>query len=139
MEEKYKIPSLTVDGIIIKEGKILLVKRGHAPYEGMWATPGGFVEYGETTEHAVVREVKEETGLETTLEVLVGVYSDPKRDPRKHVISIAYLLKDPIGEPKGGDDAKEAKWWDLDALPPLAFDHDRIISDAIKIYYKIKI
>ncbi len=136
MEEKYKTPSITVDGVLIKDGKILLVRRGHAPYEGMWATPGGFVEYGETTENAVLREVKEETGLESTLEALVGVYSDPKRDPRKHIISIAYLLKDPIGEPKGADDAKEAKWWDLDSLPPLAFDHEMIISDAIKLKYK---
>jgi 8-oxo-dGTP diphosphatase len=132
---EYKSPSLAVDGVIIKDNQILLIKRKNDPYKDKWAIPGGFVEYGERTEEAVLREVKEETGLEAKIGSLVGVYSDPKRDPRKHVVSVAYLLKDIIGVEKGGDDAKEAKWWNVNKLPELAFDHHYIISDALKIYY----
>ena len=135
---EYKSPSLAVDGIIIKDNQVLLIKRKNDPYKDTWAIPGGFVEYGERTEDAVLREIKEETGLEAKISHLVGVYSDPKRDPRKHVVSIAYLLKDIIGTEKGGDDAKEAKWWDINKLPELAFDHHYIINDALKIYYNEK-
>lgn len=133
---EYKSPSLTVDGVIIKDNKVLLIKRKNDPYKDMWAIPGGFVEYGEKTENAVLREIKEETGLEAKIDKLIGVYSDPKRDPRKHVVSIAYLLKDVKGEEKGGDDAKEAKWWDIKRLPSLAFDHHYILNDALRIYYR---
>lgn len=134
MTKEYKNPAVAADGIIIENGRILLIKRGHEPYAGRWALPGGFVNYGENTESAVVREVHEETTLDTMVDGLVGVYSDPSRDPRGHVISVTYLLKNPVGNPKGSDDAKEAKWWDLTALPPLAFDHDKIIADGIKLY-----
>lgn len=132
---EYKSPSLAVDGVIIKDNQILLIRRKNDPYKDKWAMPGGFVEYGERTEDAVLREVKEETGLEAKIGQLVGVYSDPKRDPRKHVVSITYLLKDISGTEKGGDDAKEARWWNINRLPELAFDHKYIISDALKIYY----
>ena len=135
---EYKSPSLAVDGVIIKDNQILLIKRKNDPYKDSWAMPGGFVEYGERTEDAVLREVKEETGLEAKISQLVGVYSDPKRDPRKHVVSITYLLKDVSGTEKGGDDAKEAKWWNVNKLPELAFDHQYIINDALKIYYNKK-
>ncbi len=135
---EYKSPSLAVDGVIIKDNQILLIKRKNDPYKDKWAIPGGFVEYGEKTEDAVLREIKEETGLEARISGLVGVYSDPKRDPRKHVVSITYLLKDVSGIAKGGDDAREAKWWDVSKLPELAFDHHYIISDALKIYYNKK-
>ncbi len=135
---EYKSPSLAVDGVIIKDNQILLIKRKNDPYKDKWAMPGGFVEYGERTEDAVLREVKEETGLEAKISQLVGVYSDPKRDPRKHVVSITYLLKDISGTEKGGDDAKEAKWWNINKLPELAFDHQYIINDALKIYYNKK-
>ncbi|MGC8533448.1 MAG: NUDIX domain-containing protein [Candidatus Parvarchaeum sp.] len=135
---EYKSPSLAVDGVIIKDNQILLIKRKNDPYKEKWAIPGGFVEYGERTEDAVLREVKEETGLEAKIDKLVGVYSDPKRDPRKHVVSITYLLKDISGKENGGDDAKEARWWEVNKLPELAFDHKYIISDALKIYYNKK-
>ena len=129
-------PSLTVDGVIIKDNQVLLIKRKNDPYKNKWAIPGGFVDYGEKTEDAVLREVKEETGIRAKIDRLIGVYSEPKRDPRKHVVSIAYLLKDVKGEEKGGDDAREAKWWGINELPKLAFDHNNILNDAIKIYYK---
>ncbi|MEA2053695.1 MAG: NUDIX hydrolase [Candidatus Thermoplasmatota archaeon] len=126
-----KSPKLTVDGVVIKDKKILLIKRKNDPFKGRWALPGGFVEYGETVEEAVVREVKEETGLETTVQSLLGVYSDPDRDPRGHTVSIAYLLSVKKGLPKGGDDASDTKFFDLNALPPLAFDHAQIVRDAV--------
>src|SRR5438445_5052257 len=89
-------PSGAVDGIVLHGGKLVAVRRKNEPYRGMPALPGGFVELGETTVEAVVREVREETGLETRVKRLVGVFSDPRRDPRGHVISIVYEL-DAVG------------------------------------------
>ncbi len=125
-----RLPRIAVDGVLIKEGKILLVKRGKEPFKGKYALPGGFLEYGERTEEGVLREVFEETGVKAKVEDLLGVYSDPNRDPRGHVVSVVYLLKYVSGEPRGGDDACEAKWFDLNSLPELAFDHRKIIQDA---------
>ncbi|MDL2306529.1 NUDIX hydrolase [Desulfovibrio sp. OttesenSCG-928-C06] len=122
-------PYPTVD-ILIYNGKrgVVLVKRKFPPLG--WALPGGFVDYGESVERAAVREAMEETSLEVRLKGLVGVYSDPKRDPRKHTISTVFWADcadcDAI---KGGDDAAEAMFFRLDELPPLAFDHAAIISD----------
>ncbi len=127
-----KKPSIAVDGILIKNNKILLIKRKNEPFKGKWALPGGFVEYGERVEEAVLREFEEEVGIKAKIKRLLGVYSDPNRDPRGHVISIVFLLEGE-GIPKAGDDAKDAKFFDLDDLPPLAFDHDKIIRDAIKL------
>ena len=128
----YKSPKLTVDGIVLKDRKILLIKRKNKPFEGKWALPGGFVEYGEKTEDATVREVLEETGLKTKINHLVGVYSDPNRDPRGHTVSIIYLLDTTgKGELKSGDDASEAKFFDLKNLPDLSFDHEGIIKDFL--------
>ena len=125
-----KGPALTVDGIIIDGDKILLVRRGREPFEGLYALPGGFVELGETTEQAVVREVLEETGVRTRVKRLFGVYSEPSRDPRGHTASVVYVLAPLTKRAKGGDDASEAKWLPLGELPSkLAFDHSRIISD----------
>jgi len=127
----YQNPKLTVDGVLFNEEKILLVKRKNPPFQGMWALPGGFVDYGETTEHAVIRELKEETGLNTKISSLLGVYSDPKRDPRGHTISIVYLMKSiTSNNPKGGDDADDARFHSLKSLPVLSFDHEKIIQDA---------
>jgi len=127
----YKSPKLTVDGIVLKNGKILLIKRKNQPFEGKWALPGGFVEYGEKTEDATVREVFEETGLKTKINHLVGVYSDPNRDPRGHTVSIVYVLDICNGELKSGDDACDAKFFDLKNLPDLSFDHEGIIKDVL--------
>ena len=129
---KYKSPKLTVDGILFTDQSILLIRRKNPPFKDSWALPGGFVEYGETTEDAVKREFFEETGLQVDIIELVGVYSDPSRDPRGHTISIVYLLKKMSGMPKGGDDACDAKFFEVSNLPPLAFDHDIIIKDVIR-------
>lgn len=134
-EEKLEneIPSLTVDGIVkrkIDKGiEILLIKRKNEPYKNMWALPGGFVNYGEMTEKAVIREIEEETGLVCQIVQLVSVASDPSRDPRGHTVSVVYELehvenKDPVG----GDDAEDAKWFNMNELPPLAFDHAELLK-----------
>src|SRR5438128_9674128 len=98
-------PSVAVDGIVLHGGKLVAVRRKNEPYQGMPALPGGFVELGETTVEAVVREVREETGLETSVKRLVGVFSDPRRDPRGHVISIVYEVDAVRGRLKAGSDA----------------------------------
>ena len=128
----YKSPKLTADGAIIKDGKILLIERKNEPFKGKWALPGGFVEYGEKVEDAVVREVNEETGLDTKIIDIVGVYSDPSRDPRGHVVTVVYLLEILDGEIKGSDDAADAKFFDLNDLPKLAFDHNVVLKDIIR-------
>ena len=128
MREK---PSLTVDGIIIIQNQLVLIKRARPPFEGHYALPGGFVEYGETVEKAIVREVKEETGLTTAIKGFSGIYSAPDRDPRGHTISLVFELEVIGGKLQGGDDASEAKLFPLDSLPSLAFDHDKIISDFL--------
>ena len=100
----------TVDAVIIERGSILLVKRRIDPYRGLWAIPGGFVEEGETVEQAAAREAFEETGVRIKIKKLVGVYSDPKRDPRG-TVSVAFIAKALSKEANGGDDAEEAKWF----------------------------
>lgn len=124
-------PSLTVDAIIQltdKPGRpIVLIERKYPPYG--WAIPGGFVDIGETVENAAVREAKEETSLDVKLVHLLGVYSDPSRDPRGHTVSLVYVAE-ATGEPKAEDDAKSLKCWDVNALPDeMAFDHARILED----------
>jgi 8-oxo-dGTP diphosphatase len=127
---------VTVDAVIVSQQKILLIKRGRPPYKGDWALPGGFVEYGETTSEAVVREVKEETGLTCDIIKLVGVYSDPDRDPRGHTISVAYAMKVETGDLSAGDDAQHACWVDITRLPhSIAFDHSKIIDDALSALF----
>ncbi len=131
----YKRIALTVDGIVSRGAgnkmEILLIRRGKAPFKGKWALPGGFVEYGETVESAVIREVKEETGFDTRILKLVGVYSDPKRDPRKHTASVVYALKITGGVLLGGDDASDARFFPVSAMPSLAFDHAKVIADFL--------
>ena len=128
----HKNPALTVDAVIVKDGKIVLIKRKEEPFQGQYALPGGFVEYGETVEAALRREVLEETGLVVDVSSLVGIYSDPHRDPRWHVVTAAFAAVIVRGELAGGSDAAEAIFWDTTNLPPLAFDHAQIIQDALR-------
>jgi 8-oxo-dGTP diphosphatase len=137
MNERNKIvtPLLAVDAVILFAGGIVLIKRDNPPFAGSYALPGGFVEVGETVEAAVVREAREETGLVIELQGLVGIYSNPARDPRGHVVSAAFLARG-SGVLLAGSDARSAKVFPLESLPPLAFDHDKIISDARTIKLK---
>lgn len=120
---------VSIDAVVIKDDKVLLIRRGVEPFKGYWALPGGYVEWDESVEEAVKREVREEVGLIVTSLKLVGVYSEPSRHP-KQVINVAYLVE-VTGEVSAGDDAVEYQWCELNSLPEeLAFDHNMIISNA---------
>jgi 8-oxo-dGTP diphosphatase len=124
-------PFPTVDVIIEIQGGIVLIRRKNPPPG--WALPGGFIDYGESAEAAAVREAREETGLIVRLTGLLGVYSSPDRDPRFHTLSVVYTAEPTGGgEPRGGDDAAQARVFPPDALPPdMAFDHAAIIGDYL--------
>lgn len=129
---RFRNPVLAVDGILVVKGSILLVRRGNPPFKGEYALPGGFVEYGELVEEAVRRELLEETGLETHVHHLFGVYSSPDRDPRGHTVSIVHVMRRKGGKLRSGDDASDAGFFPLDHLPPLAFDHLKIVQDYME-------
>ena len=131
LENKWRKPSVTADGIVSDGNRIVLIRRGREPYKGSYALPGGFLNYGEKLEHCATREVQEETGLKTEIVDLVGVYSDPSRDPRGQVITAVFELKVTAGAIKGGDDASSAEWFHIDKLPKLAFDHGKIVEDFL--------
>jgi 8-oxo-dGTP diphosphatase len=134
MNEKRRIqtPLLAADAVIFSPDGIVLIQRDNPPFEGRYALPGGFVEIGETVEAAAIREAREETGLEIKILGLVGVYSDPARDPRGHVVSLAFLARGK-GDLLAGSDARAVRIFSLEELPLLAFDHGRIISDAMAL------
>ncbi len=120
---------VTVDIIIETPDGIPLIRRGSPPYRGCWAIPGGFVEDDERVEQAAIREAREETGLEVKNLSLLGVYSDPDRDPRGRSISIAFVGMGE-GDPCHGSDAAEVKLFKLKDIPKdLAFDHSKMIED----------
>lgn len=129
---KQKIPRITVDAIILhgEYNEIVLVKRKHNPEKGKWALPGGHLEFGESLEEAVVREVKEETNLNLGNYVQFKAYSDPSRDPRGHYITMVFTGNG-YGKLKSGDDAKEAKAFSMEEIKnmELAFDHSEILND----------
>jgi len=129
-----KCITLTVDGIVIYEGKIVLIRRKNDPFKGKLALPGGIVEYGERVEDALIRELREETGLICKPEKIVGVYSDPDRDPRGHFVSICFLAKPVGGRLKAGDDAADVLLLEPEeALKhELAFDHFKILEEAMR-------
>ena len=124
-----KNPALTVDAIAIKDSQIVLIKRKNPPFQGSYALPGGFVDYGETVENAVIREFKEETGLDAEIQEFIGIYSEPDRDPRGHTISAVFQLKIIGGKMLAGDDAADVSLFPLGELPDLAFDHTKIIAE----------
>lgn len=131
LTQGLRVPLLAVDGLVLMKGRLVAVKRRYEPYRDRYCLPGGMVEYGESVEAAVVREVREETGLETRVEGLVGVYSDPARDPRGHVISVALALEPVGGQLASGTDAEAVGLLDLERLPEMGFDHDRIVADFL--------
>jgi 8-oxo-dGTP diphosphatase len=133
-KEKTKQPRLTVDAWIEDpRGRVLLVRRGRPPFKGRWAFPGGFCEWGETTEESCAREAREETGIEVQIGRVLGVYSDPDRDPRGHTVSVLYDAKPMRGTARGGDDAAEARWFTPAELATLdlAFDHREIVREQL--------
>jgi 8-oxo-dGTP diphosphatase len=128
---RYANRGVSIDALIVKNNKILLIKRGSEPFKGFWGIPGGYVDWEESAEEAVKREVSEELGLTVKTVQFIGIYTDPKRHPNQ-TIDIAYAATI-SGEPKIGDDAQAFQWADLDNLPELAFDHKKIIEDYLKL------
>ncbi|MDO8869325.1 MAG: NUDIX hydrolase [Methanobacteriaceae archaeon] len=134
-----KTPFLTVDIIIMSpKDTIVLIKRKYDPYKSYWALPGGFVEIGESVEQAAVREAWEETGLNVELVELVGVYSNPDRDPRGHTVTIVYIAQTVFGNLKADSDAEDAFEFTKDEISDLklAFDHKTILKNALNILNK---
>lgn len=131
MATSHPQPSLTVDCIVFDaQDRLLLIRRKNEPFKGRYALPGGFVDVGETVEIAARRELREETSVEAGAIKLVGVYSDPNRDPRRHTVSAVFLALDHVGAPTAGDDAATAEFvvdWQTQSL---AFDHDQVVRDA---------
>lgn len=134
---KYPRPAVTADALVFRNiagtTEVLLIRRGHPPFEGMWASPGGFIEMEEPPEVAAIRELQEETGLRGVELFQFHTYGDVNRDPRHRTIAIAYagFLTNNDAEISGGDDAADARWFNINNLPALAFDHNLIVSDAI--------
>jgi len=136
-KQQHKNPIPTVDTIIQRDSQILFVKRKRDPFKEHFVFPGGFVNEGEKVEDAALREVKEETSLSVELVDILGVYSDPSRDPRGHIMSTAFIGKisdNDKNEAKAGDDAGAIQWIDLADVDNkiFGFDHKTIISDYKK-------
>ncbi|MDI6712819.1 MAG: NUDIX hydrolase [Anaerosomatales bacterium] len=138
MRDAFPRPAFTADTVLVRDRErgweVLLVRRGNPPFQGLWALPGGFVDAYEPPEDAARRELEEETGIrfEGPLRLL-GVFGGPGRDPRGWTVSAVYMgLVGPsdAAEPVAGDDAAEARWHRLDALPDLAFDHADVLASA---------
>jgi 8-oxo-dGTP diphosphatase len=133
----YPRPAVSADCVVIdlEKKEILLIQRKNEPFRSMWALPGGFVEEDETVKTGALRELKEETGLNSITLELIDVFSDPDRDPRGRIITAAYLARVRKAEmkPVAGDDAKSVQWFALDSLPALAFDHSSIIEQAMNM------
>ncbi|WP_319228794.1 NUDIX hydrolase [Draconibacterium orientale] len=131
---KYPRAALTVDAIVFVKSEttisVLLIERGREPFKNKWALPGGFVDLDETLEKACIRELEEETGLQVEKMQQFRAYDAIDRDPRHRTISVVYSVqlagKMPV---KGNDDAAQAKWFSIDDLPELAFDHAEILND----------
>lgn len=133
---QYPRAALSVDCVLFGKGqgalKILLIQRAREPFQGRWALPGGFLELDETLEQAARRELNEETSLKLEALSRVGIYDAVHRDPRERVITVAFMAEVNVAEHNAvaNDDASDARWFDLDQLPELAFDHAQIVADA---------
>lgn len=132
--KEYRNPTPTADIILQRDSKILMVRRKKDPFKGQLALPGGFINEGETAEEAAKREAIEETTLEVEPIEILGVYSDPKRDPRKHIMSIVFVGIIVGGSDKAGDDAESIEWVELGTIEKqeIAFDHAQILRDYKK-------
>ncbi|MBN1339700.1 MAG: NUDIX hydrolase [Bacteroidales bacterium] len=134
----YPRAALTVDAVVFRpcgqSYELLLIRRAHYPFEGMWALPGGFINMDETLEQAVVRELEEETGLRAEGLQQLHAFSDVNRDPRGRTVTVTFygVVSREGSQVKGGDDAAEAKWFDTDHLPELAFDHIQAVEMALR-------
>ena len=135
---RYPRPAMTADVALFREGEgmeVLLIRRARPPFEGKWALPGGFVDEMEPPEQAACRELAEETGVELPKAAMhpVAAFGEPGRDPRGWTVSVAFWAEAPVeAAPHPADDAAETRWWPVGALPPLAFDHDRIVAEALR-------
>jgi 8-oxo-dGTP diphosphatase len=127
----YKNPAPTIDVVVTDMERVVIIQRAREPHKGSWVFPGGFIDYGETAEHAAVREVLEETNLDVELIDILGIYSAPERDPRSHHVNIIFIARPVGGTLRGGDDAESAKWVEIVDLKEsdLAFDHGLVFSD----------
>jgi 8-oxo-dGTP diphosphatase len=138
VQPAYSLPAVTVDVVVFmvrgRVLQVLLIKRRSPPFQGYWAIPGGFVEIDESLDEAAHRELAEETGITGAYLEQLYTFGDPGRDPRMRVISVAYLGMIPSDRTSvvAGDDASEAGWFSVQSLPPLAFDHSRIMECAIQ-------
>ena len=134
---KPETPLVAADAVVFDDtGAVLLIRRKYPPFQGQFALPGGFVEIGETTEAAALRELREETGIEGSAPRLIGVHSDPARDPRGHTVGIAYLVQTNSYDVRAGDDAADARFVSNWQQEQLAFDHRQIIADALALKAK---
>lgn len=128
---------VTVDAVVLRPAadsyELLFIKRKNEPFKGKWALPGGFVEEHEDLRDAAARELQEETGLRVTALEQLGAFGKPRRDPRHHTVSVAYIaFVDANAEAIAADDADEAKWFSVKNLPEMAFDHDDIVNLALQ-------
>ncbi|MFJ1930435.1 MULTISPECIES: NUDIX domain-containing protein [unclassified Streptomyces] len=135
--ETFETIRYTADVVVLTPGgDVLLIERDWPPYEGEWACAGGHCDAGETSRDAAVRELAEETGVHVSADDLrqVGVFDQPDRDPRGRYVTVAYVVTVPADTPiVAGDDARAARWWPLNGLPPLAFDHADILTAAVAL------
>lgn len=133
---RYPHPAVTADCVLFcyEAGrlKVLLIERGNEPYKGCWAFPGGFMNMDETAEQCALRELREETGVVLSQVRQLGAYSAVDRDPRERVVSVVFYAVVDWMQAEGDDDAAQARWWDVDAIPTLAFDHSIILHDALQ-------
>ncbi len=135
---QYPHPALTADCILLGIDaaqtaiSVLLIERKHEPYQGCWAFPGGFMNIDETIEQCAARELHEETGLSGINLMQLRVYSAVHRDSRERVVSVAFvgLTRCDAHSPQAADDAARVQWFSIKSLPPLAFDHAKMLADA---------
>ena len=136
---QYPRPSLTTDTVVFKvkdtTTQLLLIQRKFPPYKGKWALPGGFMDMDETLEQSAARELEEETGLKNVELQQLKAFSTLERDPRGRTISVIFWgVADESSEPVAGDDAAKAQWFDITKLPELAFDHQEVVDEAVKVW-----